>query len=149
VVAAGAVTAADRLTADAAEVASDPAACSAPLGPKAAAEAAGVDVEPAAGVALGELAEMAWVAADVTGLAGVELAGDEGLGDRLDDAGADCEAAGCEAGAEAEPLVELELPVEPEPSAGAVDWAGVESAEAAEPPCESVDPAGLTWDDVL
>ncbi|HEY4703148.1 MAG TPA: hypothetical protein VIH64_14730 [Streptosporangiaceae bacterium] len=149
-----------------------------------------VDVELADGVAVDELAETE-AAADVTALAGVELAG--ALWDWLDDAGADCDAAGREAAVEAEvgaePFAEPEcpaepaLPVEPEPSvepwpsvepeppaedpppaelpvedpplaepeppAGAVDWADVEWAEAAESPCESAEPTGLAWDDVL
>jgi hypothetical protein len=63
-----------------------------------------VDVELADGVAVDELAETE-AAADVTALAGVELA-------------------------------------------GAVDWAGVEWADAVESPCESAEPTGLAWDDV-
>jgi hypothetical protein len=136
-----------------------------------------VDVELADGVAVDELAETE-AAADVTALAGVELAG--ALWDWLDEAGADCEAA-VETGVEAEPFAEPECPVEPalpvepetsvgpeppaedpppaelpvedppplepEPPAGVADWAGVEWAEAAESPCESVEPTGLAWDD--
>lgn len=137
-----------------------------------------VDVELADGVAGDELAETE-AAADVTALAGVELAG--ALWDWLDEAGADCDAAdreaGVETGVEVEPFAEPEcptepaLPVEPEPSvepeppaelpvedpplaepeppAGVVDWAGVEWAEAAESPYESVEPTGLAWDDAL
>ena len=122
-----------------------------------------VDVELADGV--GEPAERTGAAADVTGSAGVELPWVGALWDRLDDTEADGDAAGSEAGVEAEvevePLAELEWlaglepPAEPEPSAepelpaGAVDWAGVDWAEAAESPCELDDPTGLAWDDAL
>ena len=122
-----------------------------------------VDVELADGV--GERAERTGAAADVTGSAGVELPWVGALWDRLDDTEADGDAAGSEAGVEAgvevEPLAELEWlaglepPAEPEPSAepelpdGAVDWAGVDWAEAAEAPCELDDPTGLAWDDAL
>ena len=141
-----------------------------------------VDVELADGVA--EPAERTGATADVTGSAGVELPCVGALWDRLDDTGADGDAAGREVGVEAEieveplaerrreslaepagrravgrrsssrwptaeaaPLSSNRRAAEPEPPAGAVDWAGVDWAEAAESPCELDDPTGLTWDD--
>jgi hypothetical protein len=64
-----------------------------------------VAVELADGVAVGELAERAGAAADATELAGVDLAG--ALWDELDEARADCDAAGRAAGVEVEAGAEL------------------------------------------
>ena len=119
-----------------------------------------VDVELADGVA----GPSGRATADVTGSAGVELPCVGALWDRLDDTGADGDAAGSEVGVEAEievePLAELEslaeleppraratrraggpaepaLPVEPEPSVEP------EPTAEAEPPAEDPPPAEL------
>jgi hypothetical protein len=122
-----------------------------------------VDVELADGA--GEPAGRTGAAADATGLAGVELPGAGALWDWLDEAGADCDAAGREAAVEAEvgaePFAEPEcpaepaLPVEPEPSVEPEPaaenpppaelpvelWPAVEP----EPPAGVVDWAGAEW----
>jgi hypothetical protein len=102
-----------------------------------------VDVELADGAA--EPAERTGAAADVTGSAGVELPCVGALWDRLDDTGADGDAAGSEVGvgaeAEVEPLAELALPVEPEPSVEPEPPAEPECPAEAEPPAEDPPPA--------